>query len=125
MSKTKQLILDDYAILLAEVKERVSAAQYDALKAVNKELVALYWDIGRDDHRTPGCWRTRHCCGQTTGRGFTGGVSRHCRLLLAQSLQHERILCRLSRQAKIATIGCNNRMDPKPRNPPALQTGAG
>jgi predicted nuclease of restriction endonuclease-like (RecB) superfamily len=47
MSKTKQLILDDYAILLAEVKERVRAAQYDALKAVNKKLVALYWDIGR------------------------------------------------------------------------------
>jgi hypothetical protein len=23
---------------------------------------------------------------------------------------------------KIATIGCNNRMDPKPRNPPALHT---
>jgi len=42
MSKTKQLVLDDYAVLLAEVKERVRAAQYDALKAVNKELVALY-----------------------------------------------------------------------------------
>jgi predicted nuclease of restriction endonuclease-like (RecB) superfamily len=47
MSKTNQLIPDDYAVLLAEVKERVRAAQYDALKAVNKELVALYWDIGR------------------------------------------------------------------------------
>ncbi|GAB4483138.1 MAG: hypothetical protein OHK006_03230 [Thermodesulfovibrionales bacterium] len=37
----------DYAALLSEVKERVRAAQYAALKAVNKELVALYWDIGR------------------------------------------------------------------------------
>ena len=33
--------------LLAEVKERVRAARYAALKAVNKELVGLYWDIGR------------------------------------------------------------------------------
>lgn len=32
MSKTKRLILDNYAILLAEVKERVRAAHYDALK---------------------------------------------------------------------------------------------
>lgn len=37
----------DYASLLAEVKERVRAAQYEALKAVNTELVGLYWDIGR------------------------------------------------------------------------------
>ena len=38
---------EDYPRLLAEVKERVRSAQYEALKAVNKELVGLYWDIGR------------------------------------------------------------------------------
>ena len=37
----------DYGALLVAVKERVRAAQYQALKAVNKELVGLYWDIGR------------------------------------------------------------------------------
>ncbi len=37
----------DYAALLAEVKERVRSAQYAALRAVNKELVGLYWGIGR------------------------------------------------------------------------------
>ena len=37
----------DYAHLLSEVKERVRSAQYAALKAVNAELVGLYWDIGR------------------------------------------------------------------------------
>ncbi len=36
----------DYAQLLAEVKARVRSAQYAALKAVNTELVGLYWDIG-------------------------------------------------------------------------------
>lgn len=46
MSKAKQLLPADYAALLAEVKERVRSAQYNALKAVNKELVTLYWDIG-------------------------------------------------------------------------------
>ena len=37
----------DYPGLLTEVKERIRSAQYEALKAVNKELVGLYWDIGR------------------------------------------------------------------------------
>lgn len=37
----------DYARTLEEIKNRVRAAQYEALKAVNRELVSLYWDIGR------------------------------------------------------------------------------
>jgi len=37
----------EYASLLAAVKERVRSAQYAALRAVNAELVGLYWDIGR------------------------------------------------------------------------------
>lgn len=40
------LVIIDYASLLGEVKQRVRSAQYQALKAVNKELVRLYWDIG-------------------------------------------------------------------------------
>lgn len=47
MSKTGLVVPNDYTALLAEVKERVRTAQYAALRAVNKELVALYWDIGR------------------------------------------------------------------------------
>nr|WP_238946387.1 DUF1016 N-terminal domain-containing protein [Vandammella animalimorsus] len=37
----------DYPALLAEVKARIQSAQYAALRAVNKELIGLYWDIGR------------------------------------------------------------------------------
>ncbi|MFO1218288.1 MAG: PDDEXK nuclease domain-containing protein [Burkholderiaceae bacterium] len=37
----------DYAALLAEVKARIQSAQYAALRAVNKELVGLYWEIGQ------------------------------------------------------------------------------
>ncbi len=47
MSNTRPPLPDGYALLLAEVKERVRSAQYAALRAVNKELVGLYWDIGR------------------------------------------------------------------------------
>lgn len=41
------LLLPDYSRFLAEIKERVRSAQYNALKVVNTELVSLYWDIGR------------------------------------------------------------------------------
>jgi predicted nuclease of restriction endonuclease-like (RecB) superfamily len=30
-----------------EVKQRIRSAQYEALKAVNRELINLYWDIGQ------------------------------------------------------------------------------
>jgi predicted nuclease of restriction endonuclease-like (RecB) superfamily len=39
--------LPDYSRLLGDVKQRIRAAQYEALKAFNKELIGLYWDIGR------------------------------------------------------------------------------
>lgn len=34
-------IPEDYKHLLAEVKQRIRSAQYEALKAVNKELIAF------------------------------------------------------------------------------------
>ena len=36
-----------YGPLLAELKSRVRAAQVKAALSVNRELIALYWDIGR------------------------------------------------------------------------------
>jgi predicted nuclease of restriction endonuclease-like (RecB) superfamily len=38
---------DFYHALLIEIKQRIRAAQYAALRAVNLELLSLYWDIGR------------------------------------------------------------------------------
>jgi predicted nuclease of restriction endonuclease-like (RecB) superfamily len=42
-----KLVPAEYIALLSEVKERVRNAQYAALRSVNRELIALYWDIGR------------------------------------------------------------------------------
>lgn len=36
-----------YGTLLTELKSRIHSAQFAALRAVNKELIALYWDIGK------------------------------------------------------------------------------
>lgn len=42
-----KIIPQDYKTLLTDVKERIRTAQYTALKAVNTELISLYWDIGK------------------------------------------------------------------------------
>jgi predicted nuclease of restriction endonuclease-like (RecB) superfamily len=39
---------DDYAILLAALKDRIRTARLRAALAVNRELILLYWSIGRD-----------------------------------------------------------------------------
>ena len=38
---------NDYKILIVNIKERIVSAQYNALKKVNRELISLYWDIGK------------------------------------------------------------------------------
>ena len=43
----KTVLPAEYSTFLIELKERIHKAQYAALKAVNKELIALYWDIGK------------------------------------------------------------------------------
>jgi predicted nuclease of restriction endonuclease-like (RecB) superfamily len=37
----------DYQTFLLSIKKRILDAQYTALKAVNKELIRLYWDLGK------------------------------------------------------------------------------
>lgn len=37
----------EYVMLLGDVKRRIRDAQYDALRAVNRQLIELYWDIGK------------------------------------------------------------------------------
>jgi uncharacterized protein DUF1016 len=47
MTKALQLP-PGYAALLKDIKERVRTAQMCATLAVNRELILLYWSIGRD-----------------------------------------------------------------------------
>lgn len=44
---TPALSTPDYAAFLAELKARIAAARLKAGRAVNRELILLYWDIGR------------------------------------------------------------------------------
>ncbi len=38
---------ETYRAVLGEIKERIRSGQYAALRAVNLELLSLYWDVGR------------------------------------------------------------------------------
>lgn len=42
------LMLADYGNWLASLKQRIQSAQQRAVRSVNRELVLLYWQIGRD-----------------------------------------------------------------------------
>jgi predicted nuclease of restriction endonuclease-like (RecB) superfamily len=44
--KIKQQTIQ-YGKLLQDIKARIRTAQYQALRAVNRELISLYWDIGK------------------------------------------------------------------------------
>jgi predicted nuclease of restriction endonuclease-like (RecB) superfamily len=43
-----ELLPLDYQDYLAQLKERIRSAQAKAVFAVNRELISLYWQIGRD-----------------------------------------------------------------------------
>src|SRR3989344_4396350 len=43
----KDVLNKDYQLFLRDIKDRIKEAQYSALKAVNKELISLYWNIGQ------------------------------------------------------------------------------
>ncbi|MEN9520072.1 MAG: hypothetical protein RLZZ381_2660 [Cyanobacteriota bacterium] len=40
-------MLNNYGQLLGEINQHIRSAQYEALKAVNQKLIALYWEIGK------------------------------------------------------------------------------
>ncbi len=46
-SKNQATDLSAYSAFLEDVKKRIRSAQYEALKVVNKELISLYWDLGK------------------------------------------------------------------------------
>lgn len=37
-----------FTTFVKEIKSKILSSQYEALKAVNKELINLYWDIGKN-----------------------------------------------------------------------------
>ena len=55
---SKAMTPEGYEAFLTALKQRISQAQLTAVLAVNRELVLLYWRIGRDilDHQREAGW---------------------------------------------------------------------
>lgn len=45
--KNTPIVSTEYLDFRNEITSRIRSAQYEALKAVNKEMIALYWEIGK------------------------------------------------------------------------------
>ncbi len=48
MKKDITILENEFTNFVKEIKSKILSSQYEALKAVNKELINLYWDIGKD-----------------------------------------------------------------------------
>ena len=44
----KNLINEEYKNFIGEIKDKIRNSQYEAMKAVNKTLMDLYWGIGKE-----------------------------------------------------------------------------
>ncbi len=44
--KNSSIVSPEYLNFKNEITARIRSAQYEALKAVNKEMIALYWEVG-------------------------------------------------------------------------------
>jgi hypothetical protein len=42
-----KLTTANYSSFVQEIKQRIRVAQYEALKAINREMILLYLDIGK------------------------------------------------------------------------------
>ena len=48
VSKRQNIVSTDYAKFVTQLKKKIRSAQFKAALAVNRELIRLYWDIGRE-----------------------------------------------------------------------------
>ncbi len=47
MKTNKIQVQNEFKKFVIDIKQKILSSQYEALKAVNKELINLYWDIGK------------------------------------------------------------------------------
>ena len=48
MTKEISTTDENFTTFVKDIKTKILSSQYEALKAVNKELINLYWEIGKN-----------------------------------------------------------------------------
>lgn len=88
----KDIETSEYKTLFGEIKNRILKGQYEALKAVNRELISVYWDIGKliVEKQKSETWSKFRCrpAFKRPERGVSGGKGFLCFKYLA----HEDVL---------------------------------
>lgn len=46
-----ELLTQEYNQFIGEIKNKIRLSQYEAMKAVNKALISLYWEIGEEIYK--------------------------------------------------------------------------
>ena len=108
IADTAMLTTPEYRQFIEDLKARVTAARISAARAVNRDLILLYWDIGRgivekQQHSRMG--------GVGRGDGFGGlaaGVSGHDGLFVAQCLADAAVLRDVCRPCSFSHKLCEN-----------------
>ncbi len=92
ISKKIQELPADYAVFLKTIKQRIHASRIQAHRAVNKELIDLYWNIGRDiAFRQERDGWGKSVIEKIIAR-LARGISRRFRLLYTKSLVYAAVL---------------------------------
>ena len=109
----KVMMSAEYKTFFKEIEERIHKAQYDALKAVNKELITLYWDIGKSIVAKQEKLGWGKAIVETLAKDLQKRISGDTRIFCQKSLEYEDILSGVQRRHKTAAIGCRNQLDEK------------
>ena len=97
-----------YGQFLASIKERIRKAQYDALKVVNKELIALYWDLGRMIvDRQKKAWLGKSNCRKFSGRSAER-IPGDAGFFRSEFMVYASVLYGISWECKTPAIGWRN-----------------
>ena len=86
--KKKSISTAEYVAFVTDLKSRILAARLSSAKAVNRDLILLYWDIGQAiiAKQSRHGWRLRQACRVT--RSLSEGIRRPapaCRLPVSLS----------------------------------------
>ena len=102
------MITAEYKTFFKEIKERIYKAQYDALKSVNRELINLYWDIGKSIVAKQEKLGWGKAIVETLAKDLAKRVSGNTGVFRSKSMEYAAVLLSIQGQFKTPTIGWRN-----------------
>jgi hypothetical protein len=92
-----------YGKFLQAIRQRIQSSRMMAYRAVHKELIDLYWEIGREITQRQGNAKGGAKRRRASGEGFAKGIRRIDRIFSAKPLVHASNVHGIQRIAKSLT----------------------